>query len=128
MKGVLLFTLTLFLLIPQANADNGLCQGKFANPISDVCWSCLFPISIGDVSVFSGDQPDTSNPSSPTCVCPMVPIGERIGISMGYWEPIALVDVTCHPYCMVNLGGLQLSTGKLGADGEVDSSDPAQGG
>jgi len=105
-----------------------LCHGKFANPITDVCWSCLFPISIGNAAVFGGSQPDTKNPSMPICTCPMVPAGVRIGIAIGYWEPLALVDVTIHPYCMVNLGGLQLAKSKFGAEGEVDTSDPSQGG
>lgn len=104
-----------------------MCHGKFANPLTDVCWSCLFPITIGDVPVLSGDQKDTSNPSLPICTCPIVPVGVRIGISTGYWEPMALVDVTRHPYCMVNLGGLQLTKGQFGADGYVGSSDSAQG-
>jgi conjugal transfer pilus assembly protein TraU len=106
----------------------GVCHGKFANPITDVCWSCLFPISIGSISVFSGGQPDTTNPSSPICTCPMVPTGVRIGISLGYWEPVALVDVTRSPYCMVNLGGLQLATGAFGESGGVANQDPAHGG
>ena len=29
------------------------CTGRFVNPISDVCWECLFPISIGPVTVGS---------------------------------------------------------------------------
>ena len=27
------------------------CSGRFVNPISDVCWSCLLPISIGPVKI-----------------------------------------------------------------------------
>lgn len=23
------------------------CYGKFPNPFTDVCWKCIFPISIG---------------------------------------------------------------------------------
>ena len=115
------------MVIMQSGHASSLCQGKFANPITDVCWSCLFPITIGDVAVLSGDQKDTSNPSFPICTCPIAPVGVRIGISVGFWEPIALVDVTRHPYCMVNLGGLQLTQGRFGADGYVGSSDSAQG-
>jgi conjugal transfer pilus assembly protein TraU len=124
--SLLLLLMTIF-LIPSSHADN-ICHGKFANPITDVCWSCLFPISIGSVTVFNGGQSDTSNPSLPICTCPIVPTGVRIGISIGYWEPIALVDVTRHPYCMVNLGGIQLAKGEFGADGEVDEGVPSQGG
>tara|TARA_R110002126_G_scaffold150129_1_gene296209 strand:+ start:12570 stop:13553 length:984 start_codon:yes stop_codon:yes gene_type:complete len=85
------------------------CKGHFANPITDVCWSCLFPLSIGQAKVVHSDKPDTSNPSSPICACG----GDapRIGLSIGFWEPIALVDVTHKPYCLVNLGGISLDLG-----------------
>lgn len=123
----LLLSVMLCFLVTFSHAGS-LCHGKFANPLTDVCWSCLFPISIGSVHVFSGGQSDTTNPSLPLCTCPMVPTGIRIGISLGYWEPIALVDVTRHPYCMVNLGGLQLTQGGFGREGEVDDSTPSQSG
>ena len=35
------------------------------------------------------------------------------GISVGFWEPVRLVDITRTPYCMTNLGGLQLGSGDL---------------
>ncbi|WP_234000704.1 TraU family protein, partial [Erythrobacter sp. HI0019] len=31
----------------MADAGPGRCTGSFVNPITDICWSCLFPISIG---------------------------------------------------------------------------------
>lgn len=103
MKKILLFIIW---LMPFAvNASD--CHGSWVNPISDVCWSCLFPLSVGASEVASGSRPDTTNPSSPVCACGH-PI-PRIGIATGYWEPIALVDITKTPYCMVNLGGMQLS-------------------
>lgn len=105
----------------------GLCHGKFANPLTDVCWSCLFPITIGNAKVTGGSLPDTENPSSPVCACPKDPVGIQIGITVGFWEPIALVDVTRHPFCMVNLGGMQLSGMMQGQDGNVDTTDPTQG-
>ena len=30
-----------------AGGEPGKCTGSFVNPITDICWSCLFPISIG---------------------------------------------------------------------------------
>lgn len=126
-RGRLLLYVMLWFWVLTSHAGS-LCHGKFANPLTDVCWSCLFPISIGSVSVFSGGQADTSNPSLPLCTCPMIPTGVRVGISLGYWEPIALVDVTTHPYCMVNLGGMQLTQGGFGRTGEVDDSTPSQSG
>ncbi|HFP0892208.1 TPA: TraU family protein, partial [Escherichia coli] len=32
------------------------------------------------------------------------PLFRRIGLAIGYWEPMALTDVTRSPGCMVNLG------------------------
>ena len=46
------------------------CSGRFVNPITDICWSCLFPISIGPVSVNGGGREDTPNPGQIPCFCP----------------------------------------------------------
>src|SRR5262249_26185087 len=35
------------------------------------------------------------------------------GISIGFWEPVRLVDGTRKPFCMVNLGGIQLGNTML---------------
>ena len=45
------------------------CKGDFINPITDICWECLFPITIGSIELKGSDKPDTKNPSSPVCVC-----------------------------------------------------------
>lgn len=99
-------TLFLFFFSSFSFASDPICHGQFVNPITDVCWSCLFPISIGSVSVWNSGVPDTSNPSLPVCACG-TPI-PRVGITIGFWEPIALVDVTRTPFCMVNMGGIEL--------------------
>ena len=84
------------------------CHGRFANPITDICWSCLFPLTIGGIGIVSDGQPDIGNPSSPICYCNNPP---RLGISIGFWEPVRMVDVTRSPFCMVGLGGLSLDPG-----------------
>jgi len=94
------------------------CQGRFVNPITDICWECMFPMSIGNATVSSGSLPDTENPSSPVQFCPApAPVFQRIGLAIGFWEPFALTDVTRAPFCMVNLGGVSISAGKLGSGG-----------
>lgn len=45
--------------------------------------------------------PDTANPSMPIQICPAPPLFRRIGLAIGYWEPMALTDVTRSPGCMV---------------------------
>lgn len=101
MRGVLV--LLCLLVFGVAVAGEDFCRGKFMNPVTDVCWSCLFPISIGSVNVVKGDLPDIDNPTLPVCLCKNPNL--RIGITLGFWEPIRLVDVTRHPFCMVSMGG-----------------------
>ena len=89
-----------------ADAGPGKCPGSFVNPITDICWSCLFPISIGGLKIWPSSRPDPSNPALPVCLC-----GLRPGIAMGFWEPVRLADVSMKPWCFVNLGGLKLDPG-----------------
>ncbi len=106
--------LLLVILMPISANASVTCKGRFVNPITDVCWGCLLPISIGGLSIGKGVTPkkrDIKNPSSPVCACSK--FGQPIpipGISIGFWEPVRLVDVTRTPYCMVNLGGIALGT------------------
>ncbi|EFT4510581.1 conjugal transfer pilus assembly protein TraU [Salmonella enterica subsp. enterica serovar Stanley] len=90
--------------VPTVSADPS-CESRFVNPITDICWSCLFPLSLGSTKVSQGKLPDTANPSMPLQFCPAPPpIFKRPGLAIGYWEPMALTDVTRSPGCMVNLG------------------------
>ncbi|WP_367190386.1 TraU family protein [Burkholderia sp. Ed8] len=38
----------------SAPADAGQCVGRFANPITDICWECAFPMAIGSVTFLRG--------------------------------------------------------------------------
>ena len=119
--GTLSFTFT-----TRASVVGAVCTGHFVNPITDICWECLFPLTIGEAEIVPGDRPDTPNPVSPVCICP-IGVGFRVGLNFGYWEPTALTDVTRAPFCMVNLGGVQMSVGNLDQDiGESnDNNNPS---
>ncbi len=103
------------------------CTGRFVNPISDICWDCAFPLTIGSAKLISGAGgavQDTSNPSSPICICPIpVPPYQRIGLTVGFWEPARLMDLSRKPGCFSNLGGLDIPLGNVafGATGYGDS-------
>ena len=91
--------LIISIIIPTSVFGSVSCQSRFVNPITDVCWSCLLPISIGQaIKVGGGMSPakrDTKNPASPLCACSKggqpIPIP---GITLGFWEPARMVDVT----------------------------------
>lgn len=94
------------------------CTGHFVNPITDICWRCLLPLSIGGAKVTGGIAPDTKNPRLPIEFCQMK-LGYRVGLNIGYWEPFALADITPTPFCLVNLGGVQVPIGHFGRGGRA---------
>ncbi len=101
----LLLSLMLVSGFGTAFATGAKCSGHFVNPLTDVCWSCILPITIGSTAVMNNGMPDTPNAGMPVCMCPAPPpVFERFGIAVGYWEPAAITDVTRVPFCMVNMG------------------------
>ena len=55
----------LFVLIsPTLQAT---CVGRFVNPITDICWKCIFPITTRGLKVSSGE--DTPNVQNILCTC-----------------------------------------------------------
>ena len=59
---LLLLTGLFFITAPQTGKA-GICTGNFVNPITDICWDCIFPISIGPITVFD-ERPDPPNPGN----------------------------------------------------------------
>jgi conjugal transfer pilus assembly protein TraU len=86
-----------------AAAEN-VCRGKFMNPITDICWSCAFPMRVAGAGMIGFDQEDNdSSPGGVLCNC-----GENIGVTLGFWEPVRVIEVAREPYCFPSLGGLKL--------------------
>ena len=94
-----------------AQADE--CRGRILNPVTDVCWSCLFPVKIaGGVPVSSsGSLPDPQIHVPPVCVCGKG-TNLRAGITMSFWEPLRTAEIVRHPGCLPTMGGISL--GDLG--------------
>lgn len=113
------FVALLWLLSASANAHASLCSGKVPNPITDICWKCIFPIKIGGAPVATQSQEDSPDvDSSPVCVCPAPPpLFVRVGVSVSFWEPIRLLEVVREPYCFPTLGGVSLGSGVLAPRG-----------
>lgn len=87
------------------------CSGKFANPITDICWSCIFPIKIaGSVTLASMNQEDSSNPGDTICACTKNGI-PKVGLPVSFWEPVRKVDVVRDPFCLSGLGGIDMDPG-----------------
>lgn len=108
-----LVKLLLLILMPLIIQAAPGCVGKMTNPITDVCWKCLFPIRVAGFKLANSSMPDTEPATNAMmCSCTKPPVSiPKIGIPIGFWEPVRLVDVTKAPMCMVSLGGTSLGTG-----------------
>lgn len=109
------------------------CHGRFLNPITDICWSCMFPLFIGPIPMVFNianqkgatiiDDSKRIPPAIPLISSGKLPLGlctcmdriiAPIGLQMSWYEPSRFVDVTRTPFCMVGLGGVDLSAGLSG--------------
>ena len=100
----------------------GNCASRIFNPVTDVCWSCVMPVSIGSVPIGNiGGRSDIENPSNPVCAC-----GLKVGLTIGFWEPALMTEVVRTPYCFPGLGGLTLGE-VIPAPGHGRDVDPLTG-
>ena len=95
------------------------CHGTFPNPITDICWRCIFPIRIGPIQISFGME-DSGDVPPLLCFCPG-PIVPRIGIGISFWEPARAAEVVRAPFCSPLLGGVQLAD--IGPHGTSNASE-----
>lgn len=108
MKKIMCFLLLPFSLFAA--------DGKFINPVTDLCWECLFPMTVSGVNV-TPNHADQTIYNSAVCTCPGVP--PKVGIPLTFWEPTRLVDVTRHAYKLVGLGGVSIGSETIKNRGSV---------
>lgn len=118
-KSVSFILILLSILCASVHAN---CVGKFVNPITDVCWKCVFPLTIMGIDVVKGN-PSPQAPRKPICICNRPPLNLPVpGIPVGIWEPVRLVDVTRTPYCLVNMGGISVASSGVNYRGDVEEN------
>jgi conjugal transfer pilus assembly protein TraU len=107
-RSLLLFAVALGF---SATVQAASCKGKFPNPITDICWSCVLPIKIGSAQLLSMDQEDNdSSPNGVLCVCTEGGL-PRVGINMSFFEPARIAESVRVPYCFPSLGGMKIDFG-----------------
>jgi conjugal transfer pilus assembly protein TraU len=115
-KGMVI--LSLFFFCEETKAK---CVGKMINPISDICWKCLFPLRIASIEIVGSNMAgDKKTVKNPLCFCARPPLGNLPGVPISFWEPVRLIDVTREPYCLVSMGGMKLSTVHVKGRGHVE--------
>jgi conjugal transfer pilus assembly protein TraU len=96
----------------HSSAEPGIgpvCTGKFPNLITDICYDCMFPISLAGNLVtigVSNDDYDSGAGGSPVCTCVET---LTAGTPVSFWEPMFMVEVTNKPGCMPLLGAVDIS-------------------
>lgn len=108
--------------------------------ISNVCWSCIFPLRISGVTIFGSPQRAagidgngfalSSRPGVPdeaanrmVCVCNDGAL-PTVGVPIGMWLPAELYETTMTPGCSSVLGGIQIGIADrlyLGTSGDPTS-------
>lgn len=112
-SNIILLVLLFFIGRPFVNAK---CEGRFINPLTDICWECLFPLTLAGVNL-SHSHKDFSPSSSSFCFCRGLP--PVAGLPLTFWEPSRLLEVTRTPFCLVGLGGLSLNDNQTRGKGSV---------
>lgn len=73
--------------------------------VSKVCWSCLFPISIGRVAVGGTSLSLPDDRAQAWCLCPGRLFGyPTYGVTLGMWAPTYITELTRAPFCSPTLG------------------------
>lgn len=111
MLRLLLVALAIFSALPV----EAKCSGKFINPLTDICWRCVFPLRFGSAVVMGNDQDDSASSNDNSLVCNCGP--NWIGISTSFWEPSHMIDISTDPYCTPSLGGDIIGDVGFPADG-----------
>ena len=83
----------LALILVRPAVGRATCSASFFNPITDICWDCIFPVAIGGITIFGSDIDSPGDDiSSPICIC-----GTTIGLSASFWEPARIIETVKDP-------------------------------
>ncbi|OES24221.1 TraU family protein [Alteromonas macleodii] len=107
---------TLVFLLLLSSRANATCNGTFLNPITDIAWENIFPISIGGVIEIGKDSKYSHGIGAPICTCSRALI-PMIGIKVAMWEPARIIDTVKDPFCMMPFGSVIAPAGNLTVKG-----------
>lgn len=111
------FTATLGLALAfNGAAEAAPCDGRIPNPVTDVCWSCMFPIKIGTAIPVSASNglPDPETDATALCACGLN-ANLSAGLNFSFWEPLRTAEAVRHPWCFPSLGGVSMANSAVRA-------------
>lgn len=106
-----LLTLVFLVLMGLSAYASAACHGRIPNPVTDVCWQCLFPLTVGSNRLgTTGIAPDVVTDADSLCAC-TTNGNVTMGLNIGFWEPIRTIEIVREPFCFPSLGGAKLNAG-----------------
>ncbi|MFN4245727.1 MAG: TraU family protein [Brevinematia bacterium] len=116
LKLILYFLFLVIFNFPNSSFANALkaCESSFINPVSDIRWEGIFPITIAGVEIkgtgstydnpaSEGLKTDPEKHDSIVCICRQGP-KVTFGLVVSYWEPARIIETTKVPWCFPTLG------------------------
>jgi conjugal transfer pilus assembly protein TraU len=110
LKGAAAFFLAFLLLFSADFARAAGCTGTVINPVTDVCWSAVFPIKLGPATIASGGGADVDTDANYLCACTSNGTA-TVGLNLSFWEPLRTAEIVRTPYCFPSLGGIEIDVG-----------------
>ena len=108
MKSKLFCCLLLWVASFMVSNRASAADSKVINPITDVCWKCIYPIHVMGYNIAPQHKDPVKYKKKMLCECPGTP--PVVGIPVAFWEPMYLIDVTMTPYKLVGLGGAKIAS------------------
>lgn len=84
-------------------------DSSMINPINDIVWDCIFPISIAGIPLDFGEHPPDNERGGFFCECPGQGI-TGMGFQVSFWEPARMIDTVQDAWCFPGLG-MSMSAG-----------------
>lgn len=114
-KSRFVIFIVLCILLFNTLAAEAVCKSRFINPLTDICWQCVFPLVIGGVKLIQSDiKPDLDmDVSSPVCLCKYKK-SVVLGLSAGFFEPARLAETVKDPYCFPIVGASTGDSANIG--------------
>lgn len=101
--AVAILALTAMMASNQASA---VCKGKMINPLHDINWNNLFPITLVSGVKIGGGRSATLHRMPAMCKCPHQNFP---GAGITFHSPDYLAEVVSEPMCIVSLPGVKLT-------------------
>jgi conjugal transfer pilus assembly protein TraU len=119
----ILTILLILVTVTYAHGASGACKGQVINPVTDICWQCMFPVKMGGISYGNGAESAPGNITSPVCACPSGNGSLTIGVSTAFWEHARLIETVKDPFCFPVMGTGMTNPKPGFSSGEVRSKE-----